>query len=233
MTNRPRRIRGRLLLIANLAVANATAALWLVTFLNPGLLGTAGGTTGDNGAPGGRGLYLPLDTGTAWLACFAAALLLVLNFAWLVRRREPEAPSSWILSRTGSGTVRVAREAIEAALRLAGEALPEVTRARVAVDNRNHKRILVTTLFSCAEGQKHLSASQRLQKALAARFDELVRLDDGQRVEFELEFQGFAGKLAKNAADVPPPEHEEDEAMPFTGPQYPIDDDDDDLGGPR
>ena len=48
-------------------------------------------------------------------------------------------------------------------------------------------------------------------------------LGDGQRAEFELQFQGFAGKLAKNAGDVPPPE--DDEPAPFTGPQYPIEED--------
>jgi hypothetical protein len=47
----------------------------------------------------------------------------------------------------------------------------------------------------------------------------MVRPADGARIEFDLEFQGFAGKLGKKA-EVPPPE-----PPPFTGPKYPIDDD--------
>jgi len=227
VNSKPGRVRGRLLLVANLATANVVAALWIVTFLQPSVLGV----DLPDVSSAGRMLFLSLDTSAAWLAFFGGALLLVLNFAWLVRRRAPQPPSNWILSETGSGSVRVAREAIESGLRHAGEALAEVTRCRVAVDNSAGRRILVTAQFHCAEGQNHLAASQRLQKALVERFDKLVRLGDGQRAEFELQFQGFAGKLAKNAADLPPPE--DDEPAPFTGPQYPIDDDDDDRRGSR
>ena len=38
-------------------------------------------------------------------------------------------------------------------------------------------------------------------------------------MEFEHEFQGFAGKMQKRTAEEPPPE----ETVPFTGPRYPID----------
>jgi len=42
-------------------------------------------------------------------------------------------------------------------------------------------------------------------------------------VDFEIEFVGFAGKLTrKAAAETPPPPQD---PSPFTGPQYPIDDD--------
>jgi hypothetical protein len=137
-----------------------------------------------------------------------------------VRRPERLPPSNWVVSETPSGPVRVSREALEVGLRLAGEALPEVTRLRVQVDTSVQKRILVTGQFQCAEGQSNLAASQRLRQAMIDRFGEMVRTADGGRVEFDLEFQGFVGKLGKKG-EVPPP----NDQAPFTGPKYPIDDD--------
>jgi hypothetical protein len=135
-----------------------------------------------------------------------------------VRRREQEPPSHWVVSDTPSGPVRIAREALETGLQKAGEGLAEVTRVRVQVDPRQSKRIQVTGQFWCAEGTNNLAASQRLRAALTDRLHEMVRPLDGARFEFDLEFQGFAGKLGKKV-DVPPPE-----PPPFTGPKYPIDD---------
>ena len=217
MASRPK-VSERLLLIVDLVVANGVAAIWVATFLQPDVLGMR--VPAANGAIE-RAARVPLDTPLAWLTFAGAAALLLWNFSWLVRRREKQPPSNWILSDTGSGPVRVAREAIETGLRLAGEALPEITRVRVQVDNRTPKRILVVGQFYCAEGQNHLYASQRLRQAMRDRFAELVRLGDGTRAEFEFEFQGFLGKLDKRAGEVPPVE----DAPPFTGPQYPIDDD--------
>ena len=134
-----------------------------------------------------------------------------------MRRREQAPPSNWVLSETPSGPVRVAREALENGLRQAGEALAEVTRLRVQIDLRTQKRILVTGFFQCAEGTNNLAASQRLRQAMGDRFGEMVRPADGVRVDYDLEFQGFAGKLGKKAGVVPPPE-----PPPFTGPKYPI-----------
>ena len=204
-----------MLLIVDLVVANGVAAVWIATFVQPATLGEAPAEETR------RVAHVPLDTTMSWLTFLAAVALLLWNFAWLVRRREGPPPSNWVISETGSGPVRVAREAIEAALRTAGEALPEITRVRVQVDHSAQKRILVTGQFHCAEGQDHLNASQRLRRAMLDRFGELVRLGDGRRAEFELEFQGFFGKVDKRAGAVPPPE----DATPFTGPQYPIDDD--------
>jgi hypothetical protein len=96
----------------------------------------------------------------------------------------------------------------------------------VQVDTSMAKRILVIGQFQCAEGTNNLSASQRLRQAMLDRFSELVRPADGGRVEMDLEFQGFAGRLGKKGAEVPPP----DDGAPFTGPKYPIDDDHS-LGG--
>jgi len=215
-----RRFSERLLLVVNVAVANGIAALWIATFLQPRVLGA----DLDVGADESRALVMPLQTPAAWIALFLAVGLLLWNFAFLVRRREDRLPSDWVISESSSGPVRVAREAIEAGLRLAGEALPEITRLRVQVQLASQKRLRITGQFTCAEGQDHMAGSQRLRQALEQRFRELVRLTDGMRAEFELEFQGFAGKLAKNAADVPPVETSDPE--PFRGPQYPIDEDD-------
>ena len=217
------RVSGRLLLVANLIAANAAAAMVVVTFLRQMTVGP------DAGQPAvGSKLVvasLTLDPALAWGVFIASAGLLFWNFAWLVRRPERLPPSNWVVSETPSGPVRVSREALEVGLRLAGEALPEVTRLRVQVDTSVQKRILVTGQFQCAEGQSNLAASQRLRQAMIDRFGEMVRPADGGRVEFDLEFQGFAGKLGKKG-EVPPP----NDTAPFTGPKYPIDDDAN-LGG--
>lgn len=211
------RVSGRLLFVANLVVANAAAAMAVVTFLKPDVLGPLPAPQ----SAGERVAILRLDTALAYCVLAASAGLLFWNFAWLVRRPERLPPSNWVVSETPSGPVRVSREALEVGLRLAGEALPEVTRLRVQVDTSVQKRILVTGQFQCAEGQSNLAASQRLRQAMIDRFGEMVRPADGGRVEFDLEFQGFVGKLGKKG-EVPPPPND---TAPFTGPKYPIDDD--------
>lgn len=218
-----RRWSERMLLVGNLTVANAVAALWIATFLQPSVLGTDLGTQATELSGTNRAMVLPLQTPVAWLAFFGSVGLLLWNFSWLVRRRPGELPSNWIVSETAAGPVRVAREAIESGLRAAGEELPEITRLRVQVKLSSNKRVLITGQFYCADGQNHLAGSQRLRQAMLDRFAELVRLSEGTRAELELEFQGFFGKLGKNAPEPPAPEPEP-EGEPFRGPQYPIDD---------
>ncbi|MGE3174157.1 MAG: hypothetical protein AB7O97_16130 [Planctomycetota bacterium] len=226
MQAEPGKVRGRLLLVANLAAATGAAGTYAVGFLQPGLVGvTAPAGLGFDG----RFVLLPLDTPVAFLVLALALALLLCNFAWLVRRAPAPAPRTYVHSETPSGPVRVAREALEAGLQKSGEALPEITRLRVHVDCAQPKRILVSGHFQCAEGTSNLNASQRLRAVLRDRFAEMVRLQDGARVDYELEFQGFFGKLAKKAVE--PQVALEPEPPPFTGPQYPIDDDED--GGHR
>lgn len=215
--NSRQRLTNRLLLVVNLVTANAAAAVCVLVFLQPGWIGL---DPAPAPTPDERVVVVPLTTPLAWSLVGGGALLLLWNFAWLVRRREAPAPSNWVVSDTPSGPVRVAREALETSMRQAGEALPEITRLRVQLDTRTQKRLLVSAQFQCAEGTNNLAASQRLRAAMLDRLGEMVRPTDGARAEFELEFQGFAGRLGKKAADVPPPE-----PPPFTGPKYPIDDD--------
>jgi hypothetical protein len=218
MTASRHRVADRLLLVTNLVVANVAAAVYVVVFLQPGLL------LGIDASPlttvfgNARVALVPLSTPLSWIALCIGIAVLVWNFAWLVRRREQEPPAHWVVSDTPSGPVRVAREALEIGLQRAGEGLAEVTRVRVQVDPRQNKRVLVTGQFWCAEGTNNLAASQRLRAAMTDRLHEMVRPADGTRFELDLEFQGFAGKLGKKV-DVPPPE-----PPPFTGPKYPIDD---------
>lgn len=217
------RLADRLLLVANLVVANAAAAVFVIAMAQPGALGLLPAAE----AADQRTVLLPLALPLMWLLLAIAVVLLLWNFAWLVRRREQRPPSNWVISDTPSGPVRVAREALETGLRLAGEGLPEITRLRVQVDTRMPKRLLVSAQFQAAEGTNNLAASQRLRQVLADRFVEMVRLVDDMQAEFELEFQGFAGKLGKKVVELPAPE-----PAPFTGPKYPIDDDTTLGGGP-
>lgn len=216
------RVAGRLLLVANLAVANLAAAVYVVLFVRPDALSNAAPAAAAE--PGSaRVALLPVGTMLAWLLMAGGVVLLIANFGWLVRRREQAPPSNWVLSATPSGPVRISREALEAGLQKTGEALPEITRLRIAVDTHTQKRVLVTAYFQCAEGAGNLAASQRLRQVLAERFGAMVHLADGARVEFELEFQGFAGKLGRKNVDLTPPVAEQE--PPFMGPRYPIDDD--------
>ncbi|MEQ1630860.1 MAG: hypothetical protein ABL997_00710 [Planctomycetota bacterium] len=217
MASEPSKVSGKLLLSANLTVGTLSAAAIVVAFVRPGVFGL-------EAIPGIdlRTVQLPLATPVAWGLFLGSIVLLLCNFAWLVRRSPGPGPRTHVMSESASGQVKVSREALESGLRNAGEALPEITRLRVQVDCAQPRRIVVQSVFQCAEGTSNLNASQRLRQALRERFADMVQLADGNRVEFELEFQGFFGKLAKkgdkHAALEPEP-------PPFTGPQYPIDDD--------
>lgn len=222
---------GRLLLLTNLAAANAAAAVAVVAFVRPAVLasesagdalaqGTAGlGAAGLGATAGPRHLLLSLETTWAWGAFAVAIVLLLANFTWLVRPKRPAAQEAFVLSETPAGAVRIAREALENALQRAAEGLPVLTRVRVRVGLPSRTRVVVHVQYCCAEGVGSLAASQRLRATLASRCDELVRLGEGGKIEFELEFLGFQGKLGKGVV-----ESSADEEAPFTGPKYPIDD---------
>ncbi|MEC9047386.1 MAG: hypothetical protein VYA51_05185 [Planctomycetota bacterium] len=213
-----RRINDRLLLIANILAANAVAAIWIMAFVQPDVLGLADAGAAAEGV--GRRLVVPLATTAAWAALLLAVGLLMWNFAFLVRRRDERIPDNWVISHAPGGSVRVAREAVEAALRAAGEQVAPVTRLRVSLQRGAPKRVRVVGQFHCAEGHDHMTCGARLREHLQRRFEDLVRLPDGQLLEVELEFQGFSGKLAEGVAA--PSEAVEPE--PFRGPQYPVDD---------
>lgn len=220
MPHKSSRMTGRLLLLANLLFANGIAAFVVIAFVRPSAVGLDLGAMPE-AAQGPRVLVLSLESTAGWLVFLSGLGLLLANFAWLVRRSGATAPEPFVLSETPGGVVRIAREALENALQKAGETLPEVTRCRVQVQPQGPKRFAVRGQFHCAEGTSSMAASQRLRAVLATRAGELVRLPEGGRVEFDLEFCGFFGKLGKGAEVAPA----EDEAAPFTGPRYPIDDD--------
>lgn len=227
MAPAPRTVSGRLLGFANLAVANLAAAAVVLAFVRPGLVGLEPPPALTGIADSARILLLPLSTGLAWLVFFGALVLLLLNFAWLVRRPPRVPPRTWVTSETSGGAVRITRDALEAGLRAAGESLQEITRLRVQVEPQAHKRVLVTGQFQCAEGVDNLQASERLRQALTARFFAMARPEAGIRVDFELEFQGFAGRLARKGDGAPA---FAPEPPPFTGPQYPIEEDEPEGG---
>ncbi len=208
-----RTVAGRLLLVANVTAANALAAAVVVTFLRPTAVGA------ELPGPGQRAVVLFLDTGPAWAVLLAAVTLLAGNGWWLWRGRHGGPAPAHVTSEGVGGPVRVGRDALEAGLRQAGEALPQITRLRVVVDPGAGRRVLVTCQYQCAEGTSNLEAGQRLRTALQERFAAMVRLPEGARADFALEFTGFAGKLPRKAAEAAATE-----PAPFTGPQYPIDD---------
>ena len=166
---------------------------------------------------------IPLtDNASLELVVFGAALLIVLNVLYVIYRRRPKEPLRFVPSAGPGGPVRIAREALESGLRAAGERLDVVTRLRVTVEHGGVKRILVRAFFQSPDGVAILDASRDLRQALTDRFHEMVRVQDGVRAEFEIEFVGFSGKLAKKPEPAAPPE----EPSPFTGPKYPLPEDD-------
>ncbi|GAB4162811.1 MAG: hypothetical protein Fur0037_28820 [Planctomycetota bacterium] len=198
----PRTFAGRLLIVWNLAFANAAALALLALYLFPWL-------------------SMNFGAGSVRIAVLIAFALLASNAVFLLRRRRLEPPRH-IVSEGGGGSVCIAREALESALRAAGEAVPGVTRMRVAVDPGHPKRISVLGQFHCAEGVSNLDVSGRLRAALRSRLESVVRLPMGTKAEIELEFLGFTGRPPKKGAEAPAERAPE----PFLGPRYPIDDED-------
>lgn len=214
MPRAPKSVGGKLLLVANLAAANAAAAAAVVGFARPSVLDSIAGFEST------RRITIGLETPMAWLVFAAAIVLLLANFAWLVRPKAQATAEAFVLSQAPGGVVRIAREALESALQRTADTVPMLTRARVRVTLPGRSRVVVHAQYCCAEGAGSLAVSQRLRGALASRCEELVRLGEGGKVEFELEFLGFQGKLGKEALAA----QAEDEEVPFTGPKYPIDD---------
>ncbi|GAB4160597.1 MAG: hypothetical protein Fur0037_27470 [Planctomycetota bacterium] len=207
-----RRLVSRILLGTNVLCANAAAALVITGFLYPS---SVGAVEDDR-------LTLDLKRAPARLLFLFALVLLVANLLNWLRRRPPAPPSRHVVSETSAGgTLLIAKEALEAALRSAGEGLPEVTRLRVSIDTSQQRRVIAHGQFHCAEGVSNLQVSNRLRTAMMDRFQAVVRLPSGIRADIELEFLGFAGRLPKKTGEA----EARQEAEPFLGPRYPIDED--------
>lgn len=208
----------RFLLLVNLLAAVAAAVFVVGLFLAPDRFGTY-----DDAA--GTVSLRTRDNRVLELGALAAAALLLVDLWFVIYGRRPRSPLRHVVSEAPGGPVNVSRDALEAGLRAAGESLDEITRLRVGLEAGALKRITVRAHFMCPESVPLQEASRLLRQALAERFRELVRLPEGSKVDFEIEFVGFAGKLNRKAAaeapEPPPPD-----SSPFTGPQYPIDDED-------
>jgi hypothetical protein len=214
-----RGLLGRLLLIVNLAVAVGTSCYVLLCYLAPESMSVP-----PHAEPGIYRVDVRSGEGV-WLTPLLAGALLVADFLWLIYGPAPRTPTAHVISETPGGPVRVSREAIEAGLRSAGEALDEISRLRVSLDAAGplQKKIVVRTAFTSPDGVSIQIASQKLRDALRRRFGELVRLAEGMRLELEIEFAGFQGRLSKRSEE--PESAPEEVDAPFTGPRYPIDDD--------
>lgn len=207
-----RGITGRLLVAAHVLAAAAAALVVVLVYLRPMEVGSFDEVAGT--------LELPVrGHGGVTLVFWLALALLVADLWYLLRGRQPRQPLRHVISDVEGGTVKVSRDALETGLRTAGESLLEITRLRVIVEQPGLKRLLVRAQFQAPEGVTILEASSMLRLALAQRFHELIRLAEGWRVDYDMEFVGFQGKYQKPVTDV-------ESSIPFTGPQYPIDDED-------
>ena len=155
-------------------------------------------------------------------ACFLAWLWLQLGGENHFRRSGGE-NDDYIMSHGGAGGgVRVAIEAIRNELKAAAEELPEVTRCRVSIVRPGPKRVKIHAAYNAREGSNILEISDKLRRVLRERFQEMVPLGEGARVEVEIVFESFAGKAPKKSGEE---EEKGLEPPPFTGPRYPVDED--------
>jgi hypothetical protein len=204
----------RVLVAANVLGALAAACFVVVLYVAPGMVGSY-----DDVA---RDVRIPVRASTLWDLVFVVALgLLALNLLYFAYGRRPRAPLHFVPSESPGGVVKVSREALEGGLRAAGESLDVVSRLRVNVEHGAPKRVVVRALFQAPEGVSILEAGHELRSALAGRFQEMVQVTDGVKAEFDIEFVGFSGKLARKREDLP-----KEEPPPFTGPKYPIPEED-------
>jgi hypothetical protein len=216
-----RAVIGRGLVLLNLAAAVAAAAVVVLAWISPSSLGDWDESKGT------LTLHLAARHGVR-LVSWLGLLLLLADVLFLLYGRAPRAPLRHIVSETRDGTVMITREAVENGLRAAGEALPEISRLRVSVRQAG-RRLVVHAWFSSPDGTSIPLASQALRHVLRQRFEAMVQMADAGRVEYELEFSGFSGRAPKKAAEPAAPAAEG--SLPFTGPQYPIEEEDD--AGPR
>ncbi|MEM7201848.1 MAG: hypothetical protein AAF628_16395 [Planctomycetota bacterium] len=209
-----RSIGRNLLLLVNGLLGLVAAAVVVLVYVRPRLFGAV--------SPEGRTVTLAVrDNAALELAVVISVLLLALDLLYLVYGRRPKAPLQFVPSQAAGGVIKVAREALEAGLRSAGESLDVVTRLRVTVEAERQRRVVVGAFFQAPDGVSIPDASQRLRTALAERFAAMVTPADGTKIDFDIEFVGFSGKLPRPS----PPPAEPEEPQAFTGPQYPIPDD--------
>ncbi|HHI79670.1 MAG TPA: hypothetical protein ENK02_06790 [Planctomycetes bacterium] len=170
----------------------------------------------------------PLPVSKKVLALLGASVLILNLLRWLYLRSGPNALLEGpLLSQTKHGVVQVSREAIEAGLRSAGEALPEVSRLRVRILTPTKRKILIRAHYTTPEGIDIFDLSARLRRTLLEGFERMVQLEREGKLEIELVFDGFYGKVkapkAAPESKEKKAESQETESQPFTGPRYPID----------
>ena len=205
------------LVLAHVIVALAACVLTVLLYLN--VVGSYDAETGD--------AVLRVADGTTRNTVFLVAVaLLVVDVLWLLYGRSPSAPLRHVTSKGPGGTVHVSREALEAGLRSAGESLDVVTRVRVGIERRGPKRLVVRAFFQAPDGVSILDAGRSLRRVLDERFAAMVGQWDGPKPDIEVEFVGFAGRLPRRPEPVPEPEPPAEEPSAFTGPKYPIPEDD-------
>jgi hypothetical protein len=210
-----RKVGRRLLLLADAGAGLVAAGVVVTGFLWPDLFGVHDPETGEltfRLGAGARGLF------------WAAFVLLLWNALYWLYGRPPRAPLTHVASEGPGGPVRIAREAIESGLHRAGEAVPGVSRLRIGLVPGGLKRVRIRAVFQAPDGVDLARVTRELREAIERRFAALVRLGDGWRADLEIEFAGFAGKLIRKAGA--PAEPDAEAEPPFTGPKYPIDDDD-------
>lgn len=145
-------------------------------------------------------------------AGFAAADLVVLYRLYLQR------PDPFLLTKTEDGLVSIAITAIEESLARAGRTLPDVsdTRVRIRRGSSPDEPLRVIAYFAAWEDTSALDVSQKLQRALQLRFEQICGTERVPR--YSIRLSRFD---VKPAGEKPVRPKEPQPADLFRGPQYP------------
>lgn len=169
-----------------------------------------------------RGLAFGAEHPRAAIGAAAALLVLNANLLQFVLFSLAHAPGKrYIPSVTPGGHSRVALRAIERALNTTANQVPEIATARVRVEREGRHRFRVHARYRILDVHNAGTVAENLRLILKKRFSELVILDPGDRVGFDLDLAGIVKVPMGRSAPryLPRPRAP---AEPFRGPVYPV-----------
>ena len=215
------RMIGHLTGLVNRIVSLAVAVLIVTAVLKPSLFGFCPGTGEARG-------IVPFLYRHRFCFLPVAVVLLVLDLnllqflaymAWNSREKR------FIPSRTTSGSARVSLDALERSLQAAARGVPEISRCRLRVFRVGARRYKVEVQFWIPEAVNVVNISEKLRLVLKKRFSELVSVEPGDQVFFEITLAGIRRRKGAAPFRGDGGRSGPDRRLPFTGPVYPVEGD--------
>lgn len=170
----------------------------------------------------GDRLDIPLVSGRWKAICLLVALLIVIwNLTRLVKAlRGSSSRDAYIQSKAPQGEgPGVSLRALENSLIKMAKDLPEIKKVFLQVRKGGDKEIKIEVRYVTYEGLNVIKVSEKLRSALAARFNEIVQLQEDCRLDFDIRLDRLSpGKMKREKREESPKEEET-----FTGPKFPVD----------